>query len=92
MATQRMTVLKDMRYGTRMLRAGDPVDMKGPDVRLYTALGAVGPRDADGSGKIIPAALPAVPVSNKVVSAPKAPAKRKAAPKKTAKKRATAKR
>ena len=43
MATQRMNVLKDMKYGTRMLRAGDTVDMKGPDVRLYTVLGVVGP-------------------------------------------------
>lgn len=46
MATKQLKVLKDMKYGTRMLRAGEHVEMDGPMARLYTALGAVGPRDA----------------------------------------------
>ena len=73
MAIQKLKVLKDMRYGTRMLKAGDTVDMKGPDVRLYTALGAVGPRDADGSGRVLPARQPPAPKA----AAPKAPRKRR---------------
>lgn len=68
MATKQMKALKDFKYGTRMLRAGEPVDMKGPDVRLYTAIGAVGPRDADGSGSLLPSVPPT----------PRAPRKRKA--------------
>jgi hypothetical protein len=38
-----LRVLKDMRYRTRMLRAGDPVDMKDRDVDFYTRIGHVGP-------------------------------------------------
>jgi hypothetical protein len=82
MATQTLKVLKDMRYGTRMLRAGDTVDMKGPDVRLYTALGAVGPRDADGSGRIVRA----TPVYDPRPATKRAP--RKAATRKRAAKKA----
>jgi hypothetical protein len=76
MATKQFTALKDFRYGTRMLRAGDPVDMDGSSARLFTALGAIGPRDADGSGRLIPNAP----------APPKAAAKRKPAKKKVAKK------
>jgi hypothetical protein len=83
MATRTMQVLKDMKYGTRMLRAGDTVDMKGPDVRLYTALGAVGPLKAQRVATTPPP-----------VEAPPPVARKAAAPKRKAearKKRATAK-
>jgi hypothetical protein len=93
MAIKQFTVLKDMKYGTRMLRAGEPVDMDGPNARLYTALGAIGPRDADGSGRVIPAKVAATPPVTPPPASPTASkATRKAAPRKrTTKKRATAK-
>jgi hypothetical protein len=31
----------DFRYGTRMLRAGDPVELDGPNARLFRALGKI---------------------------------------------------
>lgn len=46
MATKQLTALKDFKYGTRMMRAGDPVEMTAPDARLFLALGAVAPRAA----------------------------------------------
>ena len=41
MATKTLYAIKDFRYGTRMMRAGDPVDMDASHQRLYSALGAV---------------------------------------------------
>lgn len=44
MATKRFYATRDLKnpsYGTRMLRACDPVDLDGPKSRLYLALGAV---------------------------------------------------
>ena len=44
MATKRYYATRDLKnpgYGTRMLRAGDPLDLDGPKARLYLALGAV---------------------------------------------------
>lgn len=83
MADKQLTVLKDMKYGTRMLRAGEPVTMDGPTARLYTALGAVGPRDADGSGKLLPVTRPVVSApAPKTAAKPKPARKRKAAAKK----------
>ena len=44
MATKRFYATRDLKnpsYGTRMLKAGDPVDLDGPKARLYLALGAV---------------------------------------------------
>ena len=44
MAQQKLYATRDFkhpRYSTRMLRAGDPVELDGPTARLYTALGAV---------------------------------------------------
>ena len=38
MATKQFYATGDFRYGTRMLRAGDPVEMDAPTARLYTAL------------------------------------------------------
>jgi hypothetical protein len=41
MATKQLYATKDFRYRTRMMRSGDPVEMTGPEQRLYRALGAV---------------------------------------------------
>ena len=41
MAKQQYYATRDFRYQTRMLRAGDPVEMTGPVARLYRALGDV---------------------------------------------------
>lgn len=41
MATKQLYATGTFRYGTRMLAAGDPVEMTGPHTRLYTALGKV---------------------------------------------------
>jgi hypothetical protein len=47
MATRTFYATRDMKnptgYGTRMLRAGDPVDLNGPQARLYKALGVISP-------------------------------------------------
>ena len=47
MATRTFYATRDMKnptgYGTRMLKAGDPVDLTGPQARLYRAIGAVSP-------------------------------------------------
>lgn len=74
---------KDMRYGTRMLRAGEPLTLNGPNTRLYRALGAVrDPTDAE-TKKFFGA--PRGQVGGIVAAEqPKAPTKRKAAPKKKA--------
>jgi hypothetical protein len=64
MATKQFYATGDFKYGTRMLRAGDPVQLDGPNARLFTALGKISrdrPRavtslarpDADGSGGLI---------------------------------------
>lgn len=41
MATKQFYATRDFRYGTRMLRAGDPVEMDAPQARLYRALKAI---------------------------------------------------
>lgn len=41
MAHKRMIVTEPLRYGTRMLQAGDKVMLSGPKARLYEALGKV---------------------------------------------------
>jgi hypothetical protein len=44
MATKTFYATRDLKnpsYGTRMLKAGDPVELDGPKSRLYLALGAV---------------------------------------------------
>jgi hypothetical protein len=43
MATKQFYATGDFKYGTRMMRAGDPVEMDGPTSRLYTALGKISP-------------------------------------------------
>jgi hypothetical protein len=73
MATKQLYATKDFRYRTRMMRSGDPVEMTGPEQRLYRALGAV---SYEKPKKAAP-----TPVAE-VVEAPtprKAPAKKPAA-------------
>lgn len=41
MAHKRMIATRSMRYGTRMLSAGDDVVMSGPSSRLFEAMGYV---------------------------------------------------
>jgi len=41
MATKQVFATRDFKYGTRMMRAGDPVEMTAPHQRLYRALGAI---------------------------------------------------
>lgn len=44
MATKQFYATGDFKYGTRMLRAGDPVEMDAPTARLFTALGKIIPK------------------------------------------------
>ena len=41
MATKTMYAIGPLKYGTRRLQAGDPVEMKARDQHLYQALGKV---------------------------------------------------
>ncbi|HET6534658.1 MAG TPA: hypothetical protein VFG41_00620 [Sphingomicrobium sp.] len=41
MATKQFYATGSFKYGTRMLRAGDPVELDAPNARLYTALGKI---------------------------------------------------
>lgn len=43
MATKQFTARRDFKYGTRMLRAGDTVEMAAPHARVFSALGAIEP-------------------------------------------------
>jgi hypothetical protein len=43
MATKTMYATGTLKYGTRRLQAGDPIDMDAPTQRLYLALGKVTP-------------------------------------------------
>ena len=95
MATKTFYATRDLKnpsYGTRMLKAGDPVELDGPKSRLYLALGAVTADKPKGSNKVVggdvyspSAEFKPAPVA-KATEAPKKPA-----PRKRAKKRATAK-
>jgi hypothetical protein len=80
MATKRYYATGDFRYGTRMLRSGDPVDMDAPKARLYTALDKISPT------KPRRVAEPTAPAAE---TAPKAPAKK--APARKTRKKAAAK-
>jgi hypothetical protein len=85
MATKTFYATKDLKnpsYGTRMLKAGDPVELDAPKARLYLALGAVSPMKPRAARA---AAEPAPPVETPSATAKPAPRKR------IAKKRATAK-
>lgn len=41
MPQQKLIAAKDQRYGTRMLKAGDPLELASPLARIYNAIGAV---------------------------------------------------
>lgn len=77
MADKQMFAARDFRYGTRMLRAGEPVTMDASHQRLYTALGAV---TATAPARAKPAPVPA-PVKAEVPAKPKKKATRKTAKK-----------
>lgn len=56
MAHKDMTVVRTGRYGTRMLTAGEAINLDGPQARLMTALGWVEegkPRRAKPAGEDI---------------------------------------
>lgn len=92
MATKTFYATRDLKnpsYGTRMLKAGDPVKLDGPKARLYLALGAVTPHKPKAA-KVAAYADAAQFATPEGTTTPNA-APKKAAPRKRAKKRATAK-
>jgi hypothetical protein len=101
MATKTFYATRDLKnpsYGTRMLKAGDPVELDGPKSRLYLALGAVTPdkpKALKGSGGLheaLTGETPTAPTGLAAALPAAKPAAKKAAPRKrTTKKRATAK-
>jgi hypothetical protein len=94
MATKQFYATGAFKYGTRMMRAGDPVEMDSPTARLYTALGKISPnkpRIARQPAASVEASVPAAPppVETAPAPAPKATAAAtKAAPKRAARKTA----
>jgi hypothetical protein len=90
MATKTFYVTRDMKhplYRTRMLRAGEQLELDGPTASLYKRLKAVSETPPEGA-KV----ATAPPVTPPRVAPTASKATRKAAPRKrTAKKRATAK-
>lgn len=90
MPDSNLIAAKDMRYGTRMLKAGEPLTLNGPNTRLYRALKAVrDPTDAEAKKFFGAAKQPAVAATPPVKAPPPAATsapkpKRKAAPKKRA--------
>lgn len=73
MATKTFYATRDIRnpgYGTRMLKAGAPVELDGPKARLYLALKAVSPTKPKEEKAVVPA------VTTETVEKPK-PAPRK---------------
>jgi hypothetical protein len=98
MATKTFYATRDMKhptYRTRMLRAGDELELDGPTARLFERLGAISPTKPKGAKVAEPAPAPR-PVdgqgtfSDEVEAAPRG--KTAAKPRKrAAKKRATAK-
>lgn len=93
MATKQFYATGSFKYGTRMLRAGDPVELDAPNARLFAALGKISP-DKPRAAKApdtntlsvneVPVAT--VTAGEKIKITPK-----KTTPRKRAKKRATAK-
>jgi hypothetical protein len=90
MATKTFYATRDLKnpsYGTRMLKAGDPVELDGPKARLYLALGAVTPKKPKASGGTVSAPKPVVgETPGEQVRATKPATPKKAAPRKRAKK------
>jgi hypothetical protein len=70
MATKRFYATGAFRYGTRMLTAGEPVDMDAPTARLYTALNKISDEPPAG-------ARPTRPPAARATTAPRKPVTRK---------------
>ena len=79
MAMRTLYATKDMRdplYRTRMLKAGQPIELSGPDARLYLHLGVATDK------KPARAQAPAAETETKAetpIAAPKKPARKRAA-------------
>lgn len=84
MAMRRLVALGGLRYGTRMLRAGEEFEVDGPKARAYIALGRARPADARRlvADKELAADLEAVIPSEPVSAKKAAPRRKKAAAKK----------
>lgn len=82
MARKQLYVTSPFKYNTRMMQAGEPVEMSGPHQRLYLALGKVSHEKPKGAKPV---------AAEEVDEAPKAPAKKAAPRKRTAKKAAAKK-
>lgn len=83
MATKQLFAARDFKYGTRMLRAGEPVDMTAPHARLFRALGAVtDEKPKRAKADVADAAQVGDVVGVDLAAKPKAAPKRKAAPRK----------
>ena len=83
MATRTFYATKDMKnpnYGTRMLKAGDPVELDGPKGRLYQAIGAVTTEKPKRAKPVEEAVVPAMTTDG--VEKPKPARKRTARRKK----------
>lgn len=84
MVTRTFYATRDMKnptgYGTRMLKAGDPVDLNGPQAKLFRALGAVSPKKPTrtelAAPRIEAAVVPAI-TTETVPPKPKAPARKR---------------
>jgi hypothetical protein len=94
MATKTFYVTRDMKhplYRTRMLRAGDQLELDGPTARLYRALNAVSetspPKAKVATAPEAPVAPPPAPTIEPAAESKPAP---KRAARKTATKRKTA--
>jgi hypothetical protein len=86
---QELVALKDFKFGGIMIRRDMVIHMNAENARFYTAVGAVGPRDADGSGKLLPRKVATAPVAP--VAPPPAAPTATAPKRKATKKRATKK-
>jgi hypothetical protein len=87
MAMKNLIATKDQRYGTRMLKAGEPLTLAEPIAGVYRAIGAVrDPTDAEHKKHFEKAAVPAMTTENTGQEAPKPAASRKPRAKKAAKK------
>ena len=78
MATKKFYATRDFKYGTRMLRAGDLVEMTAPHAKLYQALSAISPTKP----KAAKAAEPVAAETTTEVPKPKRAPRKKAAAKK----------
>jgi hypothetical protein len=79
MAAKTYEVVSPRRYGTRMLQAGDTIELTQPRARIYSALGYVKPHNPKKAAK------PIIPTVDEVLSAevvePKKKPRKKAAKK-----------